>query len=75
MDRRQWADRIQQHLFRYSRYGKSYPGNPYRWHTVVDTPQYYQMATVDTLHSMVATDPEQDFYKTASTPAKLRPSK
>ena len=41
-----------------------YPGNPYRWHTVVDTPTFYQMATVDTLRSTVATDPEQDlFYK------------
>jgi inner membrane protein len=49
-----------------------YPGNPYRWHTVVETPQYYQIATVDTLRSIVATDPEQDlFYKTAPTPAKL----
>jgi inner membrane protein len=49
-----------------------YPGNPYRWHTVVETPQYYQMATVDTLRSTVATYPEQDlFYKTAPTPAKL----
>jgi inner membrane protein len=53
-----------------------YPGNPYRWHTVVETPQYYQMATVDTLRSTVATDPEQDlFYKTAPTPAKLAAEK
>ena len=36
-----------------------YPGNPYRWHTVVETPQYYQMATVDTLRSTVVTDSEQ----------------
>ena len=49
-----------------------YPGNPYRWHTVVETPEYYQMATVDTLHSTVATDPEQDlFYKPPDTPAML----
>jgi inner membrane protein len=49
-----------------------YPGNPYRWHTVVETPQYYQMATVDTLRSTVATDPEQDlFYKPPTTPATL----
>jgi hypothetical protein len=45
-----------------------YPGNPYRWHTVVETPGFYQMATVDTLHSTVATDPEQDlFYKPPTT--------
>jgi len=49
-----------------------YPGNPYRWHTVVETPQYYQMATVDTLRSTVATDPEQDLlYKPTSTLAML----
>ncbi len=49
-----------------------YPGNPYRWHTVVETPQYYQMATVDTLRSTVATDSEQDlFYKPPTTLATL----
>jgi inner membrane protein len=49
-----------------------YPGNPYRWHTVVETPQYYQMATVDTLRSTVATDPEQNLlYKPTSTLAML----
>jgi inner membrane protein len=49
-----------------------YPGNPYRWHTVVETPEFYQMATVDTLRSTVATDPEQDlFYKPPTTLAML----
>ena len=49
-----------------------YPGNPYRWHTVVETPGYYQIATVDTLRSTVATDPEQDlFYKPPTTLATL----
>ena len=49
-----------------------YPGNPYRWHTVVETPEFYQMATVDTLRSTVTTDSEQDlYYKSATTPAKL----
>lgn len=37
-----------------------YPINPFRWHTVVDTPSYYQIARVDTLHDTVSTDPEQD---------------
>jgi inner membrane protein len=37
-----------------------YPTNPYRWHTVVETPVFYQAATVDTLHSVVDTNPEQD---------------
>jgi inner membrane protein len=45
-----------------------YPGNPYRWHTVVDTPAFYQIAAVDTLHSTIATNPERDlFYKPQST--------
>lgn len=49
-----------------------YPGNPYRWHTVVETPQFYQMATVDTLRDAVTTDPEQDlFYKPQTTLATL----
>jgi inner membrane protein len=49
-----------------------YPGNPYLWHTVVETQDYYQMATVDTLRSTVATDPEQDlFYKSPTTLATL----
>jgi inner membrane protein len=37
-----------------------YPTNPYRWHTVVDTPGYYQIARVDTLHDVVDTDPGHD---------------
>jgi len=49
-----------------------YPGNPYRWHTVVETPDFYQMATVDSLHSTVETDPEQDLlYKPPTTLATL----
>ena len=47
-----------------------YPGNPYRWHTVVETPAFYQIAAVDSLKQTVVTDPSQDlFYKPASTPA------
>ena len=37
-----------------------YPTNPFRWHTVVDTPGFYQIARVDTLHSTVDTDPGRD---------------
>jgi inner membrane protein len=47
-----------------------YPGNPFRWHTVVETPRFYQIAAVDTLQETVATNPAQDlFYKPAETPA------
>ena len=49
-----------------------YPGNPYRWHTVVETPSFYQMATIDTLHETVETDAAEDlFYKPAETAATL----
>jgi inner membrane protein len=49
-----------------------YPGNPYRWHTVAETPAFYQIASVDTLRSTLDTNPEQDlFYKPADTPATL----
>lgn len=48
-----------------------YPANPYRWHTVVDTPGFYQIARVDTLHSAVDTSPEQDLInKPQPSPAK-----
>jgi len=47
-----------------------YPANPYRWHTVVDTPESYQIARVDTLHSTVDSDPEKDLIaKPAFSPA------
>ena len=49
-----------------------YPGNPYRWHTVAETPDFYQMATVDSRTELVDTDPEQDIlYKPPTTPATL----
>jgi len=49
-----------------------YPGNPYRWHTVVETPGFYQLATVDALAGAVSTDPSQDiFYKPPTTLATL----
>jgi inner membrane protein len=45
-----------------------FPINPYRWHTVADTPNFYQIARVDTLRSTIVTDPEHDlFYKPAET--------
>ena len=49
-----------------------YPGNPYRWHTVAETPGFYQVAAVDTWTSSLVTDPERDlFYKPAETPATV----
>lgn len=49
-----------------------YPGNPYRWHTVAETPSFYQVAEVDTWTSTLVTDPEHDlFYKPEETAATL----
>jgi len=47
-----------------------YPGNPFLWHTVAETPAFYQAATVDSSAQTLATNPEQDlFYKPRATPA------
>ncbi|MEO6982356.1 MAG: metal-dependent hydrolase [Edaphobacter sp.] len=49
-----------------------YPINPYRWQTIVETPQYYQLATVDTRTNTVTTSPQSDiFYKPPTTLATL----
>jgi inner membrane protein len=49
-----------------------YPGNPYRWHTAVETPDFYQLATANTLNDTLDTDPEQDIvYKPPTTLATL----
>jgi inner membrane protein len=49
-----------------------YPINPYRWHAIVDTPAFYQLATVDLRTGTVDTSPARDiFYKPPSTLATL----
>jgi inner membrane protein len=49
-----------------------YPINPYRWQTIVETPDFYQLATVDLLNHTVATSPRADiFYKPPTTLATL----
>jgi inner membrane protein len=49
-----------------------YPTNPYRWHTVVETPQFYQLATANTLSETLATDAQSDvIYKPPTTLATL----
>ena len=48
------------------------PANPYRWNTVVETDQFYQLATADTLSGVLTTDPQNDIiYKPSTTPATL----
>jgi inner membrane protein len=39
------------------------PITPFKWHLVAETPQYYQMAEVDTLNGTVATGAESILYK------------
>ena len=49
-----------------------YPGDPYRWHTAAETPDFYQLATANTLNGTIDTDPEQDIvYKPPTTLATL----
>ena len=49
-----------------------YPINPYRWQTIVETPQFYQLATIDLLNHTIATSPHADiFYKPPTTLATL----
>jgi inner membrane protein len=49
-----------------------YPINPFRWHAVVETPDFYQLATVDALRGTVSTSSEQDIlYKPSTTLATL----
>jgi inner membrane protein len=49
-----------------------YPVNPYRWHTVAETPNFFQIGSVDSFKGTLTTNPEQDlFFKPAETPATL----
>jgi inner membrane protein len=47
-----------------------YPVNPYRWHAILETRDYYQTAEVNTWTGSIDSDPELDvLYKPADTPA------
>lgn len=49
-----------------------YPINPFRWQAIVETPDFYQLATIDTFNNTVATNQHSDiFYKPAETAATL----
>ncbi|HZY61618.1 MAG TPA: metal-dependent hydrolase, partial [Edaphobacter sp.] len=49
-----------------------YPINPFVWHVIVETPDFYQLATVNTFDDTIATDEHNDvIYKPAETPATL----
>ena len=47
-----------------------YPVNPYRWHAILETQDFYQTAEVNTWTGSIDSDPTQDvLYKPADTPA------
>jgi inner membrane protein len=47
-----------------------YPVNPFRWHAIVDTPEFYRLAEVNTRTEAVESDDRADLlYKPATTPA------
>jgi inner membrane protein len=52
-----------------------YPGNPFLWHTVAETPKFYQAATVDTWHATMETDPERDLYSRPEATATVLAAK
>lgn len=53
-----------------------YPINPFRWHGVVETLNFYQLSTVDSLSGQVATNEQNDLiYKPAETRATLAAKK
>jgi inner membrane protein len=47
-----------------------YPINPFRWHAILETQNYYQMAEINTRSGAVDSDPLRDvLYKPTDTPA------
>jgi inner membrane protein len=49
-----------------------YPINPFRWHAVAETPQTYQLDTIDTFNEIATTNGQGDiFYKPPTTLATL----
>ncbi len=49
-----------------------YPVTPFTWHAIVETPDFYQVATVDTWNGTVATTVQEDvFHRHAVTLAEL----
>ncbi len=53
-------------------FASPHPVNPFLWSVIVETPDFYQLATVDTLSDTVTTSKESDiFYKPPTTLATL----
>jgi len=52
-------------------FASPYPVNPYKWHIVVDTPMFYQLATADTFNGRLEAPLENLLYKPPTTLATL----
>ena len=48
-----------------------HPITPFRWHVVIETPQYFQLATADTLTDTLTASPANILYKPPTTIATL----
>jgi inner membrane protein len=47
-----------------------YPVNPFRWHAILETPDFYQTAEIDTQAGSIDSDPRKDvLFKPAQSPA------
>ena len=47
-----------------------YPVNPFRWHAILETADFYQTAEINTRTGSIDSDPHRDvLYKPADTPA------
>jgi inner membrane protein len=47
-----------------------YPVNPFRWHAILETADFYQTAEIDTRTGSIQSDPHRDvLFKPATTPA------
>jgi len=53
-------------------FASPFPLNPFHWATIAETPQFYQLASVDTLNNLTTTGAQADvFYKPPTTLATL----
>lgn len=52
-----------------------YPINPFRWHAIVETADYYQTAEIDTRAGSIDSDPRQDVIFKPSTTAATEAAK
>jgi inner membrane protein len=47
------------------------PINPFKWHLIIETPEFYQLADVDTLRGSITATAADTLYKPPTTPATV----